>query len=344
MFTILKKLPLAAPPPAGYTGMAFDGTHFFFARACECKIYQYGRRFGQECCFDTCRAYGGLCYDPKEHCFWAFSDDGGAALFKLNSSFQEIDRLPIDFPGRSQAPGRVTGLSYNRNQGALVVAFAAHLVSVDPNRQEDNAVLLQVTGEWIVSVLCLPGYLVCGCINGSAQSIRIFSMGGEPLKEYGLSCAGRMEAAVALPPQNGYPRFAALISKRGCYPYVWICTMEEKTDECPANGPYDGSLCGEEPPCLPEASGGEKPTGCREEYSGILDSLAMLEKALSHILETEGDKLQKILTTSGNPEELIEANRSIQDVIVQATHLEHVIYDILESLEEHALPGEGGGR
>lgn len=344
MFTILKELPLPTSPPARYTGMAFDGARLFFTKARESKIYQYGRRFCQEYCFDTCRVYDGICYDPKEQCFWASSKTYGATLFKLNSCFQEIDRIPIVFPGRSQAPGHVTGLSYNHNEGTLVVAFPAYLVNVNPNRQEENTVLLHVTGEWILSVLSISNYLVCGCMTSSEQAIRIFSMDGKLLKEYALSCADQMEAAVALPEQSGFPRFAVLVSKRRCYPYVWNCSFEKNTEESQTNCSCDDFLCGEEPPGLPEESGGEEASCCKEKHSEILDSLALLEKALSRILEAEGDKLQKILMTSGNSDEMMEANRSVQDVIVQATHLEHVVYDILESLEAPAIQEEGGGR
>ena len=342
MFTIQKKLPLATSPPARYTGMAFDGARFLFTTARECKIYQYGRRLSQECCHDTCRVYSSICFDPKEHCFWASSETCGATLFKLNSCFQEIDRIPIVFPGRSQAPGRVTGFSYNHNEGTLVVAFATCLMSVNPNRQEENAVLLHVSGEWILSVLSVSGYLVCGCMTGSEQAIRIFSMDGRLLKEYALPCADQMEAAVALPAHNGSPCLAVLVSRRRCYPYLWNCFLQEETEESLALCPCDDSFCGEEPSGLPEGSCCEESSRYKEKHSDILDSLALLEKALSRILEAEGEKLQKILTTSMNADEMIEANRSVQDVIVQATHLEHVVYDILESMEEPALQEEGG--
>ena len=400
MFTIQKELPLPTSPPARYTGMAFDGVSFYVTKACECKLYQYGRRFCLERCHDTCRNYTNICFDPKEGCFWASSDQCGAVVFQLNTCFQEIDCIPVLHPGRCGELGGITGLSYDCGNGTLVVAFASCLISVDPFRQEENTVLLNVTGEWILSVLSISPYLLCYCVTAERQTVKLFSTEGELLGQCEISCADRLEAAVFLPSRDwsGCLHVAALVSRRCRYPYVWACTLPshlleaplcpcnywkgwkkhpcceeerpcEKPPCCEEEHPCEKPPCCEEerpckkPPCCEEERPCEKPPRCEEERPckkpscceeehpchkppcceippcckedcDILEAIAQVEKAVAYLLETEGDKLQKILLTTNDPAEILEANRSVQTTIVQATHLEHVVYDILDSLEE----------
>jgi hypothetical protein len=50
-----------------------------------------------------------------------------------------------------------------------------------------------------------------------------------------------------------------------------------------------------------------------------------MDAALSHILNAEGEKLQKIIELAKCPQELIEANQSVHKVISAITQLEYII-------------------
>ena len=75
--------------------------------------------------------------------------------------------------------------------------------------------------------------------------------------------------------------------------------------------------------------------------SSLLQSIALEETAISHILNAEGEKLQKGISLSCNKNDLLEINKSVQDTIDRITNLEivlksklNLIIPILEECEK----------
>lgn len=65
-----------------------------------------------------------------------------------------------------------------------------------------------------------------------------------------------------------------------------------------------------------------------ESITDIIESIALEETALSHILNAEGEKIQKILE-SKNENEIIKVNESVQSTINSITRLEMILHDKL---------------
>lgn len=68
--------------------------------------------------------------------------------------------------------------------------------------------------------------------------------------------------------------------------------------------------------------------------AALLQSIALEEAAISHILNAEGEKLQKIISMpSCSPKDLIEANKSVEDMVEKITVLEKVLQEKLELIK-----------
>lgn len=58
----------------------------------------------------------------------------------------------------------------------------------------------------------------------------------------------------------------------------------------------------------------------------IIESVALEQTALSHILNAEGEKLQAIIATVDiTPEEMLAANKSVQSMVEAITRLEMLL-------------------
>lgn len=64
--------------------------------------------------------------------------------------------------------------------------------------------------------------------------------------------------------------------------------------------------------------------------SSLLQSIALEETAISHILNAEGEKLQKAISISCDTKELIEVNKSVEDMVDKITSLEIVLKSKLD--------------
>lgn len=331
MFTIQSELPLPAPTHNRYTGFAYDGVSYYFTNGCDCKIDQYGQRFQYTGRFGTVRGYAALCYDFKEHCFWAASDEYPAAVFKLNSRFEEVDYFDIHASGQYGGAELVKGLSYDLARDRLIIAFASCLVGVDKSRREESTLLAKACKEWFLGALSVDPYYLCCSTTGDCQLIKIISPGGEPRKVLRLPLTDTIESAVYLPSGDDSQRLhlMALVTRRRSQSIVWDCVLP-----CDAlNPPFCPRF---DAPCEAQAEGRELSREQKEPE--FLDSLARLEKSLSGLLLAEGDRLHKVLESSDDPSVILEANRSVYAAIVRATHLELVVYDILSALEDACRP------
>ncbi|MEG0618548.1 MAG: hypothetical protein RR557_04490 [Bacilli bacterium] len=65
----------------------------------------------------------------------------------------------------------------------------------------------------------------------------------------------------------------------------------------------------------------------------IIESVALEQTGLSHILNAEGEKLQKAIPRATTKDELIEVNRSVENMINSITRIETILTGKLELFE-----------
>ncbi len=67
-------------------------------------------------------------------------------------------------------------------------------------------------------------------------------------------------------------------------------------------------------------------TGTREQaITDLVESIALEEAALAHILNAEGEKIQKIVAEATIAEEMIAVNTSVESMVKAVTDLETVL-------------------
>lgn len=64
--------------------------------------------------------------------------------------------------------------------------------------------------------------------------------------------------------------------------------------------------------------------------SDIIESVALQQTGLSHILNAEGEKIQAVLELATTTEELLSVNYSVQSMVSSITRLEMLLQSKLE--------------
>lgn len=305
-----------------YKGLAYDGCWLYLTVYCENRVIKLDPCFFQEeKSFDTCRCYSCICYDPKEKCFWASDDRCMSTVFKLNECFNEIDSIYIHTS--DNCGGLVTGISYNCCNDTLLVSFIGGIASVDKQHPKNSTTLMKSRYEWIMGVVSICPYYICYSRAEQKKEIRIYSYCGKLIKEIYLPCELIIESVVFFPCVKDCSNyhFYALISKHGCYPYIWDCSIKRDV-LCEGIRDCNYDICD----CQCDEH--------RRVCSDVLESIALVEASIAHILNTEGEKLQKTISSTDDICRILEVNKSVNKTIVNATHLEHMLYDKLEALKD----------
>lgn len=295
-----------------YKGIAFDGCHFYLTSQNIICVYDFCMRKIKD--IKTCRCFTSICYDSSKNCFWALSENDCNA-YKLDQNLQEVDCLSLP-----HKYGKPTSISCGENNSELLIAAGNNIFSIfksdSKSEQKINCIPDAVT-------LCVSGtddgYLFSGIFN-YGNIIRHCSSSE-------LSCGillpeGYVPVAMA---KGCYSHeIFLLIVKNHCYYRVIRCTVEC----CKCCKPSCDKHC--------ESCGDDD---CKESYmerelSDIIESIALSETALSNIINAEADKLQRILELTCDPEVILETNKSISKVISKVTHLEFVLFDKLQAVQE----------
>lgn len=310
--------------------VAFDGCDYFCTVRCKCQIIRFAPCNCVIHSYCTCREYDCICYDHRDHCFWASSKTYNGKLYKLDCSMNEIDCISIC---GTEPYGTITGISYDCCQDALIVSFICSVVQVD-KCSEETKVLYTTKEYWITDVLC-----ICPCILltvfrcGKCYVIAINEC-GEIIGCYCVESAWIPINLIFNPCMSDchQSQIWAFVWKKNRYPY--LCNTQISFDDLE----FEPHCCNDE--ICKECCCVCRPCNDYDPCKDILESIALIETSLSHILNAEGEKIQKVLATTDDIDKIMCVNREVNRTIVNATHLEHTLYAKLSALSDCGLCGD----
>ncbi|MEG0545984.1 MAG: hypothetical protein RR552_02235 [Oscillospiraceae bacterium] len=320
---IFSKISLPTQCGSKYKGIAFDGCYYYFCNPQRCEIIKYNKSFCIVECIKTCRPYSAICYDKCEKKFWASSDCVAGEIFSLNSCFEEIDSVIIR--SCECRCSIIMGLSYDCRNDCLIVGFTNCILAVSLTVCHKEKVLKKFNCTWDTGILSIsPSYVVIET-KGCQQYIVFYDECFNEKRRYEVPC-DYFAIDVILEPcksncVNGY-EFYILATKNCCYTFLLKCIINSGDiwiDDC-------NFSC--EPPCP------EPPCPCPQHAcSDLIESVALIETSLSHILNAEGEKLQKVIKSTDDVEKILCVNDSISNTIVKITHLEILLHDKLSAIK-----------
>ncbi|MEG2214169.1 MAG: hypothetical protein RRY09_00990 [Oscillospiraceae bacterium] len=304
-----------------YEGLAFDGCYFYLTCPADCQIIKYDACFCETDSFNVSKPYACICYDISENCFWAATDRHYHKLFKLDTCFNEIDCLNI-YPCED-CGSVITGVSFDCVNCRLLISFSGCIVSVEPRSPEQPQLLKKTCGVWNGGVLSLaPSSAVielCGC----NQRLSFYNCHFDLEFQIEIPKCYMLEALIFYPCDihSGRQRFCALVTKNCSYSFLLVWELPCQAPEiAPCNYDIlDNRCCSDR--CRPERA-------CCD----VIESIALIEAALSHILNAEGEKLQKVIACTDDTDKILAVNRAINETLVNATHLEIILHDKLTAL------------
>ena len=345
MFSIESEIPLKLACTKKYRGLASDGCRYYLALQGECCILVLDHCF---CLIDkvkTCRPYSALSYDPERKCFWAAAERASAVLFKLDSTLQECAQLTLEL----ESCGPINSLSYCCTEEKLLAALGSRVLVIDPASGQTRLLREERQGAVIVAVVSLAPQIIYSVQRGSSAYFVLMTCTGEVLSEK-RDLAAQVTKALLLTTDDCSSETYRLLLLTGkkdhcpglfcarldreltrsldpCHQAVSCCTQHCSCDKDPCHDDHhpccDQDPCPCKDPCPPDPG---------QPCSDILGSIALQEAAIAHILNAEGEKLQKIIAISNDPCEILQTNSSVQKTILYAANLEQVLLSKLEAL------------
>jgi len=294
-----------------YIAIAFDGCFYYLTMPKDKNIYKFDCNFSLKGEFKGSKYFNGLCYDSLEKCFWATETARHNKLYKLNLKLQEIDC--ITFNTAKCDYKQMLGISFDCAKDLLIVAFKDAIFEV--SKTGETKPVVKDLCPHVLNVASAAPYLAVAISDGNKQCI-LYYEGDKLIKTESVPLVYRIRAMTYNPCKS---ELIILSTKHCQYPRILCYPLHLKTHCC--NKELCHKKCKPTPPPP-------------EDKCSIITSIALMETALSHILNAEGEKLQKAVEIADNVDELLEVNQSIHKTLTLATQLENTLYAKLQATIE----------
>lgn len=323
MITI--QLSCTTPLPCGVNnikGFTINCCDFFFLDHSGCKIIKWCQCTQAIETIGLVRRYLCFCYDPIEKCYWAVPECQPNLIYRLDTCFREIGHLTIS--GAYQQ--RPTSICSDNCENGIWLCYLYQLAFIEKcsgkvtwyKNEESSKINLGALIQCACRVNCYH--------NGNQQTIEVMSPCGHKSIELCVPRDYKFVGISSYPckAEEGNCRFCLLLSKRCAQEFIL-------TEYC-----VDFSHGAIEPCCpCPPVPNPFPPEPCPPHCGGsyeIMHSIALEEAGLAHILNAEGEKIQKAVAISDNIEDLICVNESVKRTLTQVALLEGMLYSKLETL------------
>lgn len=288
---IYKKKPICHIKDDIYSGITKINKSYFFCNPSHCEINEYDECFQQIACYKVKRKYTHISYCQTLKCYYAITSNHYNRVFKLNKCFEEEDCFELKTGCRMIFNG------IDCNSKDIYLSCGCYIITVSLACMSKIEVWIK-ENQRLSSVAKSSQYLMTSLSGCDGSTFIVF----DNCKFLQLSCCLPCKYRIQdIAYDDGY--IYILVSKCDCYQFVLVCMLQ--------------------PHCH------KKP--CHQECNDIIESIALMETSLSHILNAEGEKLQKIIACSDDPCMILEVNEAVNQTIVNVTHLEHVLYSKLET-------------
>ena len=299
-----------------YEGIAFDCRFFYLTLPSENKIFKFSREFIFIKYYEARRPYAAITFDSIENCFWASDERTRDIIFKLDGDFREIGQIKISHCCAEDS--YICSLSHNCENDTILVAYENCILEV-PKEGNPIRILQQSDCSIYLGVLSIPPYHVVIQSCRRKQSIDIF-LEDQLIKNCCIFDSSEHQikdlAFVPCCDDGRQTIVLVILAEDSCKrPCLLKCVLDfcgMKLNDC-------NFIC-----CCRQG-------GCS---CDVVESIARAECALAHILNAEGEKLQKAVEIADNICELLEINQSVNKTITKITFLEQVLYAKLEAVSD----------
>lgn len=292
--------------------VAYDGCDFALLSCAYDGIIRLDENLCAQGRYDCAHHYDGICFDRTECYYYAYSNEHPSMLFCLDLNFRKLKTWEIE--------EGICAISVHPTCSIILILYANKIVLWDRNSQTIIKTKCIEEGMQVIDIVTIQdGYCLAYQMEGNTY-IEVFSPSYECPKAYCLSCSYHLEAMVLKEDcvREDGECYEILVFLKDCSTNENIILSLEVIISC-----EDSS----HEPCP-----GPTNITCEKGVSEVIHSIALEEAGIAHILNAEGEKLQKAVASDLSIEELLMVNESVRKTITQITLLEGQLYSKLESL------------
>lgn len=314
---ISKILSLIKLPAKNITSGTFDGFYFYFVSPNYEKVLKLNYKEMKFTTISLNESYTFLTYDSKDKVFFAIDNNTDKNLFILDKNFKTKGKISLNLKFENDFD--ITAISYDCHENLIILSST------------DIDICINTHGDICHSNIACDDYI--STLKTDNSTTILYNNSGTFYLD--LYFADKFIDSFSLTSEIKYP---ISILSANCYEKLNTIIITLLTKDCDANYFLSHILINIS--CYkdiisPNDCNNNHSTKCNNSNNDIIESIALIETSLSHILNAEGEKIQKGIKLSKSISDLICINKSVNTTLIHIISLENILYEKLISILEN---------
>lgn len=342
MMKIIKKIPLYSCEENMYRSAIYSGNSYKLLVPTLNKIEIFTSKLNKICSKNTCYGYEFITTYKCNDEYLVIKTGDYDNIYVIDSKYNELCTIPLNIPIKYKK--KINSISFDSENSKIYIALDTIVYSITTQGDFIKEELTRCAIDKMRSSCSVPinnrccnafrpinikitcagfvcGNLVVSYVKNNSLFISEISKFGNIISSYYIDDDIVVDSIFIV---KG--KMELLVTKQGKYNYIYLSDVCCSKKICPNICEIvNVSQCRVDCECTKP----KKEKNCKEDICDIIESIALEETAISHILNAEGEKIQKAVKIACNCEDLIKVNESVSRTITNVTMLESVLLDKL---------------
>lgn len=341
---IIKQIPLNSCEENLYTGAVYIGNSYKILAPKLNQIDLFTCKLNKVCSKKTCNKYTSITTAKNKNEFFVAKENDINNIYLIDDKYNEIGLIELKVPNIYKK--KIKSISFNNEECKIYICTEIMVYSVTIH---GDFIKEELSKETINKIKTNTIIIKNRCANQRSSMVKLtcasyicgkLAIGYKKNKSLYISEISRSGNIIntnfidddiivnEIFPVKG--KVELLITKQDKYSYIYLtdscCIKDSCKNKCEVMCPNE---CSTNKKC-------EKNNKTKEcNLCEIIESIALIETALAHILNAEGEKIQKAVKIACNCNDLICVNDSVAKTITNITMLEQILTEKLSiSLKE----------
>lgn len=343
MMKILKKVPLHSCETNNYTGVIFNTGSYKMLSPKNKEVDIFTLKLNKICSKKTCFPYESISFSKNSDEFLVIKTNDYKNIYVIDNKYNELCTIKLNVPSKYYK--KINSISFDIQNYKIFICLDTIVYSVtldgdfikeelskntldkiryrenkEPSYRCCNQYINQHIKLSCASFIC--DNLVIAYEKNNSAYLSEISKSGNIIETYYVDDEISIDEIFLVK-----DKVEMLITKQKKYDYIYVtdCSCNNKkrcNNVCETLNPCQ---CTIKTNCKKSC----KNDCCKDDLCDIIESIALIETALSHILNAEGEKIQKAVKIACECDDLIKVNESVSRTITNITMLETVLTDKL---------------
>ncbi|MEG2484105.1 MAG: hypothetical protein RSB51_01415 [Clostridia bacterium] len=335
MNIIVSKIPIAANIAKQYTGCTSDGKSVYLVSTNLAEIHRFNNMYLYESKLDMDMPYSSITYNKNADVFYLSTEDN--SIVCLDKNFKNSKGISPNI--LKMYKDKITSIAYSEDNNVLYIVNKKDIIAVQMETMEIELITEKINNEekdiTFTAAYNKNSEVYIAYTKNSKCFLAKLNKENKVEEEFYVADDAEINnifvhnniLKLFIVGNTNYIVETNIIENKPCNYYREEFSAKRGSyNQCYANYENPECECSNCCCCCLEDS----ESNYEQNISDIIESIALEEAGISHILNAEGEKIQKVLEHSRDICEILKVNESVNKTISNVTMLEQILVAKLE--------------